>query len=231
MEDIMDLKALNYVVYKGVLTSLLLIPSPAFAGMVTSTSGLGVTATASGLGTYLLSGTVSADPPTCPGPPYYECENRASASVTIDATTSGPPTPGYLDLFWWAAAEGDYTTGTGGGSIVGMFGWYALWTQSPSGHELIPYTLGTPFQIQLSATGVNGCYAWNLASPNCTRFYNGIGSAQFQLSVRDGSPTGFTVPILDAVPEPGGMALVGLLFLAAGKWLARNRAHRNVMLS
>jgi hypothetical protein len=206
-------------------TSLLLMTNAGFAGIIITTSGVGAHATASGLGTNQLSGQAFVDISySCPQ--SVPCDLRGSADLTIDATTPKVvplDIPVYLDLTWSGSSEWSvYPTGIPvgqNGEIVGMFSWGSGCLRFDCfGQELIPYTLGTPFQIRLSAEGAAGCVSfWT----PCVNYYVYSGGVAFDLSVRVGSPTGGTVPIVDAVPEPGGLAGIGLLMLVSGKLLLR----------
>lgn len=168
---------------------------------------------AGGLGTFQLHGTADVDliPYFVPGALPWQFSE--SVYLKFDATTIGPARPGFLDLQYNGFGFGDFLFGSAGGSIVDVFDWgFAGGVR----HTLIPYTLGTPFEIRLFASG------------QASLDFSGHGhvqgaTASFQLQIRDGSPTGPLVQIAD-VPEPRGLAAGGLLMLLAGVLLSRRKA-------
>jgi hypothetical protein len=194
-------------------TILLLIATlPAFASTITN-------ATISGLGTTTISGSATAAYFSGGfGPPD---PSSISASAIANATTLGPVRSGFIEI----TGSGSGESGVGSGS-VGGYSFGCSFSCSPA-NDLngtpLPFTLGVPFQIDVSAFA--------------SAFGEGSGNISFQFSVFESilipgfAPLpGASVAVFDPpdVPEPATFAPlgVGLLSLVAIQFARRGRRRR-----
>ena len=137
-----------------------------------------------------------------PGNPENFLTGYASANLTwsVTATTSGPPRTGIIDFAYLSA---------GGNSIDGIaetmavvggytaFGWQEGCLVACIYDELLPFTLGTPFDISVYDD------AYLTAQSDVSGSAEGDSYIQFSLFEADG----VTPVMIEPVPEPGALAL------------------------
>jgi hypothetical protein len=141
-----------------------------------------------------------------PGYPEYFLTGAAGASLTwsVTATTSGPPRAGFIDLSLSAHAfsldgNANSTASVGGytasGSSEGCEGECTI-------DELLPFTLGTPFNI--------GIFDSASLTAEDSNFGSAEGDSDIQFSLFEAD--GVTPVMIEPVPEPGalGLALLGM---------------------
>ena len=188
---------------------LLLATLPAFASTVTSAEIDGFDTTVV-TGTAMVSyfGDTSLDP------------SSISASATATSITLGPVRPGFIEIQGWGTGE------YGGGNVT--IGGYSFSCSdsgcAPQGYinqADLPFTLGVPFQINVSA------FANSLN--------DGSGNINFEFSLFESVDLGFgyapfageSVLVYDppAVPEPATILLCagGLTLLTAGRRIRQRR--------
>lgn len=193
-------------------TILLLIATlPAFASTITNAtiSGLGTTTvSASATAAYFSGGFGPPDP------------SSISASAIATAMTLGPVRSGFIEI----TGSGSGESGGGSGS-VGGYSFGCSFSCSPA-NDLngtpLPFTLGVPFQIDVSAFA--------------SSFGEGSGNISFQFSLFESilipgfAPLpGASVAVFDppAVPEPATFLLSGSgLALLALRRIQQRRSSR-----
>ena len=182
---------------------LLLATLPAFASTVTSAEIDGFdTTVVTGTATVSYFGDTSLDP------------SSISASASDISMTLGPVRPGFIQIDGGGGGE------FGGGNVtIGAYSFNCdssgCSTPGYTFGDLLPFTLGVPFQVDISAFADS--------------FGTGSGNSYFDFSVFESVDLGFpstpfagaSVLVYDppAVPEPATILLCagGLAFLAVGR--------------
>jgi hypothetical protein len=164
----------------------------------------------SGLGSTELDVLAEVEAATVPlGPAVYA---STEVDITIDTYTDGPVRPGTL-LFTWTAFSGGGTGGGGSGHgdiAGGLFTWGCGGEFGCHGaNQTLPFTLGVPFEIVLSANAESGEYPLG----------GGYGESSLTLSLLDNG-----VPVtISPVPEPRFLGL-GVVLMAVAFCIYSGRA-------
>jgi len=191
------------------------VPCGTFQLPVEGGFGAGVAAGFSGFGTPSISATVGASAFTYAASGVYEAV--ASISTDFFATTAGPVRPGSMtyEVFTYAATGGPEGVAAADAHMAGVF------SCPPQCSGTIPFTLGVPFEVALSA------FASGDASGFYPLFYDSAGAAQYGLTINLFDSAGNPVDILSPVttPEPAHLGLAVAALFGAGI-LVRTRDSR-----
>jgi len=139
--------------------------------------------------------------------------NSASASISMDffATTAGPVRAG--SMTYGLHTDGDAGAGGTFGSFASISGVDSCSGMICNKSATIPFTLGVPFEIMMSASGSGA--VGGFGGPDT----GGGGSSEVIINLFDTS--GAPVTILAPIPEPTHLGLAAAALFGAGILLRR----------